>query len=174
MLRYAFVVCLSSCVLVSCASKPLGELPKGHEERRQEDFGKLFGPELLVFGKPKNMQYGEGVAVGGAMRVNPYLWRATLDTLSFMPLASADATGGIILTDWYTNPSKPQERIKVTARIQDRSLRADALNISLYKQVLRNGHWITMTADDTVNHQIEDIILAKARDLKITDKQSAK
>lgn len=160
---------LISLALCSCSSvKPLeGDLPKGREETRQEDFGKLFGPEFLVFGgKPKNLQYGETPG-GGPMRVNPHLWKASLETLSFMPLASADAVGGVIVTDWYSTATTPTERIKVTVYIKDRQLRADAIQVALHKETLRNGSWIVASTDQKTAHQLEDIILSKARDLKI-------
>ena len=69
-----------------------------------------------------------------AIGVNGYLWRATLDTLSFMPLASADPYGGVVITDWYINPEKPAERFKCTVYILDARLRADGLNVAVFKQ----------------------------------------
>src|SRR4249919_2068039 len=73
-------------------------------------------------------------AQAGAIGVNGYLWRATLDTLAFMPLVSADPYGGVIVTDWYTNPEKPDERFKCTVYILDSRLRADGLNVAVFKQ----------------------------------------
>ena len=70
-----------------------------------------------------------------AIGVNSYLWRATLDTLAFMPLASADPYGGVVITDWYVNPEKPDERFKCTVYILDTRLRGDALNVTVFKQV---------------------------------------
>ena len=66
--------------------------------------------------------------------VNAYLWRATLDTLSFMPLLQTDSNGGVIVTEWYANPQNPAERVKVTAVILDRDLRADALRVTAARQ----------------------------------------
>lgn len=156
-------------LLSACSSiKPLDDdLPKGRDEARKEDFGKLFGPEFLVFGgKQKNLQYGD-IPGGGPMRVNPHLWKASLETLSFMPFASADAVGGVIITDWYSTATAPNERIKVTVYIKDRQLRADGIQIILHKETLRNGSWIVASTDPKTAHQLEDIILSKARDLKI-------
>ena len=82
---------------------------------------------------------GQAPAIG----VNGYLWRATLDTLSFMPLASADPYGGVVITDWYTNPEKPDERFKCTVYILDARLRADGLNVAVFKQNKDpSGNWI--------------------------------
>jgi hypothetical protein len=69
--------------------------------------------------------------------VNSYLWRAALDTLSFAPMAQVDSNGGVIVTDWYANPNSPNERVKVTATILDRDLRADALRVAASRQVLQ-------------------------------------
>jgi hypothetical protein len=74
--------------------------------------------------------------------VNAYLWRASLDALSFAPLLQADATGGVIITDWYVNPQNPGERIKLTVAILDRDLRADALRVSGTRQIAQNGTWV--------------------------------
>src|SRR5450432_4696704 len=74
-------------------------------------------------------------APAGAIGVNGYLWRATLDTLAFMPLVSADPYGGVVITDWYANPEKPDERFKATVYILDSRLRADGLNVTVYKEV---------------------------------------
>src|SRR5215470_10523661 len=74
--------------------------------------------------------------------VNSYLWHASLDTLRFMPLASADPFGGIIISDWYSAPQDPNERLKVTVYILDRNLRADGLKISVFRQVNTNGAWV--------------------------------
>ena len=77
-------------------------------------------------------------AAPNAIGVNSYLWRATLDTLAFMPLASADPYGGVVITDWYANPEKPDERFKCTVYILDTRLRGDALKVTVFKEV-RNG-----------------------------------
>ncbi len=74
-------------------------------------------------------------AAPNAIGVNSYLWRATLDTLAFMPLASADPYGGVVITDWYTNPEKPDERFKCTVYILDTRLRGDALKVTVFKEV---------------------------------------
>ena len=76
-----------------------------------------------------------------AIGVNSYLWRATLDTLSFMPLASADPFGGVIITDWYEDPKAPGERFKVNALILDRSLRADGVKLTVFKQKQVKNAW---------------------------------
>ena len=98
--------------------------------------------------------------------VNSYLWRAALDTLSFAPLAQVDSAGGVIVTDWYANPSSPGDRVKVTATIMDANLRADALRVAASRQVLQNGQWVEAPVSAATVQRLEEIILTKARDLR--------
>jgi hypothetical protein len=98
--------------------------------------------------------------------VNSYLWRASLDALSFMPLLQTDSNGGVIVTDWYANPSNPGERVKVTITILDQDLRADALRVAASRQVSQNGSWVDAPVQAATVQKLEDIILTKARDLR--------
>ena len=98
--------------------------------------------------------------------VNSYLWRAALDTLSFAPMAQVDSSGGVIVTDWYANPSAPGERAKVTVTILDRDLRADALRVAASRQVMQNGQWVEAPVAAATVQKLEEIILTKARDLR--------
>ena len=98
--------------------------------------------------------------------VNSYLWRATLDTLSFMPLLQTDSNGGVVVTDWYINPSAPTERLKVTVSILDQDLRADAVRVAALRQVNQNGQWVAAPVQAATVQKLEDIILTRARDLR--------
>ena len=98
--------------------------------------------------------------------VNSYLWRAALDTLSFAPMAEVDSNGGVIVTDWYTNPNSPNERVKVTATILDSDLRADALRVAASRQVMQNGQWVEAPMEAATVQKLEEVILTKARDLR--------
>lgn len=98
--------------------------------------------------------------------VNSYLWRASLDTLSFMPLLQADSSGGVIVTDWYANPQSPDERMKVTVSILDQDLRADALRVAASRQVNQAGTWVDSPVRAATVQKLEEIILTKARDLR--------
>lgn len=111
---------------------------------------------------------GENGSGGGGLGVNGFLWRATLDTLSFMPLASADPFGGVIITDWYEDPKTPGERFKVNAIILDQSLRADGVKVTLFKQQLVSGSWRDKPVDTAMVKTLEDTILTRARQLKVT------
>ncbi len=98
--------------------------------------------------------------------VNSYLWRAALDTLSFMPLLQTDSNGGVIVTDWYANPAAPAERMKVTVSILDQDLRADAVRVAVQRQINRNGDWVDAPVRAATAQKMEDIILTHARDLR--------
>jgi len=98
--------------------------------------------------------------------VNSYLWRATLDTLSFMPLVQTDSNGGVIVTDWYVNPQTPGERMKVTVSILDQDLRADAVRVAALRQINTNGQWISAPVQAATTQRLEDLILTRARDLR--------
>lgn len=98
--------------------------------------------------------------------VNAYLWRAAIETVSFAPLLQADSNGGVIVTDWYANPSNPGERVKLTIAILDQDLRADALRVAASRQVNDNGAWVEAPVQAATVQKLEDIILTKARDLR--------
>jgi hypothetical protein len=102
--------------------------------------------------------------------VNGFLWRATLDTLAFMPLQSADPFGGTVITDWYTNPEKPDERFKATVYILDSRLRADGLKVTVFKQVKGGGgDWVNASTSDQTETDIENAILTRARQLRLSN-----
>jgi len=97
--------------------------------------------------------------------VNSYLWHATLDTLSFMPLQSADPFGGVIITDWYTSPQTPDERIKVTVYILDRHLRADGIKVAVFRQTKTADGWTDAQVNPQTANKLTDAILTRAREL---------
>lgn len=98
--------------------------------------------------------------------VNSYLWRAAVDTVSFAPLLQANPNSGVIITDWYTNPKAPGERVKLTVAVLDPDLRADALRVSAARQVSQNGTWVDAPVSAATVQKLEDIILTRARDLR--------
>jgi hypothetical protein len=107
-----------------------------------------------------------GGPAGTGIQVNAYLWRATLDTLSFMPLVSADPFGGVIITDWYSPPATPDERFKANAYILSQQMTANAIQISLFHQVQQNGQWVNAAVDPNTVSGLEDRILSRAADLR--------
>jgi hypothetical protein len=132
----------------------------------QQDSGfRLFGRD-----RPPSSSSSAGGGGAPAIGVNGYLWRATLDTLSFMPLSSADPYGGVIITDWYTNPEKPDERFKCTVYILDARLRADGLNVAVFKQNRdASGNWADAPAATQTETDIENAILTRARQLRLSN-----
>jgi hypothetical protein len=112
-------------------------------------------------------------APAAAIGVNGYLWRATLDTLAFMPLQSADPYGGVVITDWYVNPEKPAERFKATVYILDSRLRADGLTVTVFKQISDGaGGWTPSPTADSTSTDIENAILTRARQLRLSNLRS--
>jgi hypothetical protein len=123
------------------------------------------GGGVSIFGGGGGGGGGEEAGIG----VNSYLWRASLDTLNFMPLQSADPFGGVIITDWYSAATTPNERFKATVYILDTRLRADALNVSIFRQTQTNGQWSDASVDPDTEIQIENAILQRARELRLSN-----
>lgn len=164
-IRGAAVLAIASSVLISgCSMMPSREA-RGERERvyasQDSEPGLLGG----LFGSRRSTGPDTEAGIG----VNSYLWRASLDTLSFMPLSSADPWGGIIITDWYVNPEKPDERFKITVYILDTRLRADALNVAIFKQVAGGGTWVDSAVTSQTETDIENAILTRARQLRLAN-----
>jgi hypothetical protein len=132
------------------------------DEKRETIWGEGETLGSKVFGDDE-----EASAGASGIGVNSFLWRASLDTIAFMPLASADPFGGVILTDWYENPETPGERFKVSIYILDKQLRADGLRVSAFKQRLSNGQWRDIAVPAEMAANIENTILTRARDLRV-------
>ena len=128
----------------------------------------LAGVALAACGGRGNVQTRLAPATMTTIGVNSYLWRAAIDTLSFAPLTQADSNGGVIVTDWYSTPSSPGERVKITASILDQDLRADALRVAAARQVNQNGAWVDVPVAAATVQKLEDVILTRARDLRRT------
>ena len=120
-----------------------------------------------IFGgkeKKKASDYGIGV--------NAFLWRASLDTISFMPISSADPFGGLIITDWYSSPETPNERTKLNVHVRDRELTANGVKVSVFRQLKDNkGAWKDTGVSEETAESIENAILARARQIRIGQKQ---
>lgn len=109
-------------------------------------------------------------ANGGAVLINKHLWRATLDTLSFMPLMSTDPFSGVIATDWTTNADAPGERTKVSAFVTGLDLEARSLKVAIYREVKSpEGDWISAPVAQATPRRLEDLILTRARQMRVQD-----
>ncbi len=157
----AFIVLLNGCESIGIAPDP----PPPSEERTTSSSSSGNGGLIdTIFGGDSNTGGGSsGIAV------NSFLWRASLDTISFMPLSSADPFGGVIITDWYSPPETPQERVKLNIYILGRELRADGLRVSVFRQKRANQPWQEAKVDPKTVRDIENAILKRARELRIAN-----
>jgi hypothetical protein len=125
--------------------------------------GSLFGSKGISFLNSGGDQQG-----GGGIGVNSFLWRASLDTISFMPLLSADPFGGVIITEWFSPPETPTERFKMTVYILDKRLRADGVRVALFKQQRSSSReWTDVRPAVETGVTLENAILTRARQLRI-------
>jgi hypothetical protein len=117
-------------------------------------------------GSEKKVSENTGIGVNG------FLWRATLDTVSFMPIASADPFGGVILTDWYAAPEAPNERTKLNILIRDRELTANGVKVTVFRQTKSGkGAWEDAPVAATTAASVENAILTRARQIRMAQKQ---
>lgn len=133
--------------------------------------GSIFGSSgdgITLFGDKKR----KGPDGGSGMAINSYLWRASLDTVSFMPLSSADPFGGVIITDWYQPEDTPEERFKANVFILSRELRTDGVTVKLFRQEKQNGQWVDVEPSDKAQTRLEDVILTRARAMYVADKRA--
>jgi hypothetical protein len=164
---FAAPLILASLALAGCSgwADTTGTTKEPGRENTYK-FGSVLGGDggvSLFGGNKKKGEQGDPNGLG----VNSFLWRASLDTLAFLPIVSADPFGGVILTDWYTPPESPNERFKVNLYILDRQLRADGVRVSVFKQQRTGSDWRdTPVAQDTAG-QLEDAVLTRARQLRV-------
>ena len=168
--RVAFALVLTSCgaMLAGCGylrPNPTNPAYQGQGSPTDPTLTRLGGDEgLFSFGNSKNRQDSTGGGAG--IGVNAFLWRGALDTLSFLPLASADPFGGVIITDWYSPADAPGERFKCTAYILGRELRSDGVRVSVFRQVNQGGRWTDAPVSQVVQADIENKVLDRARRLR--------
>jgi hypothetical protein len=167
---YTLIIAVMAFSASAC-SKLEGEAkyPTGLDRTTTGDdvYGKkesIFGKEgLAMFGGKKKDADDGSSGIG----VNSFLWRASLDTVSFMPLASADPFGGVIITDWYSAPEKQDERYKVNIFITDKQLVSTGVSVKVFRQIKSGSSWKDSTVADNTGTQMEDAILTRARQLRV-------
>jgi len=171
-------------VLTGCSSNDVefaypesqGDKQPAKYSNEKSDDGSIFGDDDgfdlfgLFGGSSKNS--GGGGGGGGGIGVNSFLWRASLDTVSFMPLTSADPFGGVIITDWYTPPESPGERFKMNIYILGRQLRADGIRVAVFRQAQRAGAWADAKVKIETSTNLENQILTRARQLRVASASS--
>ncbi|MFN7402249.1 MAG: DUF3576 domain-containing protein [Alphaproteobacteria bacterium] len=154
--------------LLNACDAPSGDtenFPQTDKQDRKDRVGKLSGDDGIVLsGSEKKDDAGTN-----PLGVNSFLWRASLDTIAFMPLASADPFGGVIITEWHEDPNSTGERFKINILILDRQLRADSLKATLFKQKKdeKTGNWRDAPVDPATSRKLEDTILTRARQLRV-------
>jgi hypothetical protein len=164
------VVLAAAMALGGCAwGDPDSQYPeanRGDKKPRYEPEPSIFGPGgIALFGGGGGDTTDED---GGGIGVNSFLWRASLDTISFMPLVSADPFGGVIITDWYNSEGAPNERYKLTVYILSRALRADGLRVAVFRQRQDSaGAWLDTPVDAATTTALENTILTRARQMRI-------
>ena len=136
-------------------------------ETRLQTGGGLFGKGLKVDGILNQTDNNKQVATYG-IPINQYLWRGSLETISFMPLSSADPIGGTIITDWYTSESNEDERCKLNIFISGSELKTQNLKVTSFCEVFKNNRWIARNVDPSNNIKLENAILNKAKKLKLS------
>lgn len=159
------ILALSALIALAACDSLRGEAKYDTPLRRGDvdPNNSIFGPGgLTLFGSNQQNQ-----STDPGIGVNSFLWRASLDTVAFMPLASADPFGGVIITDWYTPPQTPNERFKVTVYILDRALRADGVKVAVFKQAQTASGWADQPVGQETVTNMENAILTRARQLRV-------
>jgi len=162
----------AALTLVACNTN-LGGEEKYPERRAKGASGPVYDQGNTIFGEGGlfGAQPKEDGSGGSGVGVNSLLWRASLDTISFMPLVSADPFGGVIITDWYTPPATPDERFKINVYILGRALRADGVRTSVFRQQNQGGGWIDAPVALNTATDLENAILTRARQLRQSGQQ---
>jgi hypothetical protein len=169
MKRKLFWIVLGGSLISGCGGTqtdlaPTSAAPIDREDVQKTNFGKLTdadGAISLPFfgdGRPKNDEQ---------LTVNAALWQASIETLKFMPLASVDSKGGVLITEWYASEENPNEQVKVIIHIKSPKISTDALEVVIHKKIKKGAHWVAASAGSTQARQLEDAILTRAREIKI-------
>jgi len=170
-IRIIFILILSTFILSSCN----GKLPGG-DARKYPDDPKLRVKKNLEEGRGFRLNESLGKSFGGGgvfeFASSNELWRASLDTIDFMPLASVNYSGGIIITDWYSTDQSSNESIKISIRFLTNEIRSDALDIKVFnKKCLTPSNCVTSEKQGDINTELKIKILKTAA-IYAADKKS--
>ena len=171
-LKYLLTIYLLTMLLNSCASLPGGDARKNPPNPKERVAKNL--EEGKGFRLSDNMNVGRGTNFEFAS--SNELWRATLDTIDFMPLTSANYSGGIIITDWYSDNSNSNESIKIIVRFLSNEIRSDALDIKIFYKTCKSiSNCLVTEKQSSLNKELRKEILKKAALLKkVSDKKIKK
>ena len=161
-----FIIILN---LISCtSSKNDGEKIEPNVQKRAEAEAKKGGGIILFGGDKKN----SGTIDFSSTNV---MWRATLKTLNFLPLVSADYSAGLIVTDWYSEQKLGKEQIKIQVSFLSNDLKSESIVVSSFKRICEpNGICTNSSVNESVNKEIKDSIITNARLLKIEETKNKK
>jgi len=159
-------VSVAALSLAGCENYEPGEANKSFEDKEEANVD--FSKRKSIFGEGGLELFGSDAPSedGGNLGVNSFLWRASLDTISFMPVNSADPFGGVIITDWHASAEAPTERFKLNVYILGRTLRADGVRVAVFRQVKSSAGWQDAAVPGDTQIKIEDAILTRARQLR--------
>jgi hypothetical protein len=172
-LRRIFIVtALFPLFLGACSDSGVEADPTYSNKEREQLYknGSVLSDEggTDMFGGDTKSKNQDASGIG----VNGFLWRASLDVISFMPMASADPFGGVIITDWYSPPDTPNERTRLNIFIRDRELRADGIKVSVFRQTKgADGSWVDAAVTPATSGSLENAILTRARQIRMAQKQ---
>lgn len=162
----AAAAALAGCDLGGSPSQP-------NVDREIQEGGRTTADTPSTLGDLFSTSRPNSAETGGALPVNKYLWRASLQTLEFLPLVSTDPFSGVIVTDWSSSAQTPNERFKVTVYISDPKLEARALRVAVYREVrAKEGAWTPADVSDATPRRLEDAILTKARQIRVAELES--
>jgi len=170
---------LSACSADTTIEEPVRYEPDKNK-RDYYTYGRMTGGDpkgFVLYSTADEAETTDGAGGGGSgggLSVNPFLWRASLETIDFLPLSQTDPAGGVIITDWYSPPETPGERFKLNVFILDRSLRADGIKVNAFRQVRgENGTWSDAPIDPATADGIEESILLRARELRVASLEAS-
>ena len=155
-------IALISVLVASCQNMDVKQqYPQTIRDQRDESFGKITGSEGIVLGGKKRRSEAVGITV------NSFLWRASLEAASNLPILIVDPFSGVITTDWYKVHNDSKEKFKLNIVISSDVIRADAVKVSVFKQIHGKSGWVDDGINNTMSIEIENKILTRARQLKI-------
>ncbi|MBO6466424.1 MAG: DUF3576 domain-containing protein [Pelagibacteraceae bacterium] len=141
------------------------QLALADAENRLKSGGGLLGKKGLSLGE---INKSEKTTATIGLPINPYLWKGSLETIDFMPLASVDPFAGIIITDWYANQGAPNERCKINIFIKGYEMKTDNLKVNSFCQSLSNGQWVDIKNNIDNDAKLENAILNKAKKIRLS------
>ncbi|MEL7214382.1 MAG: DUF3576 domain-containing protein [Pseudomonadota bacterium] len=162
--KYKAVLLSSVIVFTLTACNENGEFELREPEEQPDTSGRLF--DSLINRGADGTLTGSG---GAGLPINEYLWQASLDTVDVLPLETIDPFTGVIATDWGSANGSEQERFRMTVFVTSQELRVDALRVAVFRQVAQGSRWVDAPASPEFVREVEDVILLRARELRIAD-----